>query len=117
MGRRTGGRNAEGDEVCIYRVVFRMGCSCADYAIDGINITLLQWQWMGFSMGGGLVVDYDRVGWEQEGSKPWSSFAFMAVIFIKHMLEVLLGSNGHQGFKILRDHLVLEDHVPIKQCS
>lgn len=113
MGRRASRRDSKGDTICIYRGECRSS-GCADNAINGINITLLQC--MGFRVGG-LVVDRDGVGWEQEGSEPWSRFAFMAVIFIEHMLEVLVGSNRHQGIKILWDYLVLEDRVYIKHCS
>ena len=103
MGRSTSGGDAVSE--------FRTSESCTGYAIDGINITLLQ------CMGCCLVLDYDRAGWEQEGSESRSSFAFKAVVFFEHVLYVIIRSNRHQSIKILWDYLVLEDHFLIKLWS
>jgi hypothetical protein len=109
MGRSTSGGDAVSE--------FRTAESCTGYAIDGINITLLQC--MGWFCDGCccLILDYDWVGWEQESSEPRSSFDFMAVVFFEHVLYVIVGSNRHQSIKILWDYLVLEDHFLIKLWS
>lgn len=64
-----------------------------DDAIDGIDVALL-W-WVRFSERW-LVLQYKWFGRKQESSKHWSSYS-MAIMLIKHVLEICIRPNCDQG--------------------
>lgn len=77
-------------------------------AIDGIDVPLLKRVVVHRSH---LVFEDDWVSRKKEGPEPWCSDQLVAVVFLEHEAEIFIGFYRNQGIKVLRDQLVLEDHI------
>lgn len=111
--RRGASGDAGGGPVCVDGGESKTG-SCTSHTIDRIQIPLL------FRCIGIYVSSFfyrSRIWREQEGPELWSSCTFMAVIFFKHMLQILIAFYRHQNVKFFRYNLVLQDHVSFKLCT
>lgn len=62
-----------------------------------------------------LGLDHSRHRGEEEGPESREPLAGVAVVLVKHVLEVLVRFYRHEGIEVLRRELVLQDHVPFKQ--